>query len=332
MTLSTAFIIACFPAPGSCKARARDPIGAGLALSAYLTQNKNLFFSLRVLHLMVESQWRLAFDDSFTESSTQLSTLHHDTIAGILMSVLSSRSVDAPLALGLMFALPMEIGFKCIKSSLGITSADSSLVIKIANVAIVAATVWGQRGFQVQCRAHATNAKWFHQFRLLDIGYDERAFSAGKSGEYQRTLVAPLLSKSSLDLYAALEFARNYNIEGFFFLIRDDFVLFEYVKMLLLNAEIQGYQNKIVGICKDIANQDKLLAIFQDLYLHRISPYDYERIRFVIGQVLEIEPSQEFAKKRLATLEILWNYERCNAPRLPELKSAKERCIGILMQ
>jgi hypothetical protein len=110
----------------------------------------------------------------------------------------------------------MDRAFMCIKNSLGITGSDSALSIKIANVAIVVATVWGQRGFQVQCQAHATNAKWYHQFRLFSIPYEERSFSSGKDTQYKRSFISLILQKSSMDLFTALEFARNYNIEGIF--------------------------------------------------------------------------------------------------------------------
>jgi hypothetical protein len=97
--------------------------------------------------------------------------------------------------------------------------------------------------------------------------------------------------------------------------------------MLLLSpVEVEDYQNKIAGIILDIANQEKLVGILEDLYLNRISPYDYKRIKFVIQNVLEIEPLQEVAKKKLAILEILSNYRRQNQPTLDELVTAKERC------
>jgi hypothetical protein len=196
------------------KARAAEPLSSGRVLMEHLKKNRNMFSGLRILQRCVEAQWRFGFDAGFEEESAEIGRHYHEIIQNILVNVLSSRSIDQSLALGLTFALPMDRAFQCIKNSLGITGSDSALSIKIANVAIVVATVWGQRGFQVQCQAHATNAKWYHQFRLFGIAYEERAFGSGGDTSYKRSFVCELLSKSSMDLFTALEFARNYNIEG----------------------------------------------------------------------------------------------------------------------
>ncbi|KAJ3224738.1 Kinetochore-associated protein 1 [Clydaea vesicula] len=302
------------------KAISVDPVQQGKILVDYLKKNRNLFAALRSLNRSIEARWRWQFDDVFISERDTVAKENVEIIQHTLNNVLSSRYIDQKLALGLMFALPTAKAFESIKHSLGITGIDYALTIKVANIGTTAAVVWGQRQFQVQCMALAMQSKWYYQFRLLGIPFDERAFqSSGVSGDYQRTLVSIFLEKSSMDVLAALEFARNYNIE-------DDFVLFEYLKMLLLSPnDYGGYQSKIIGLVDDIVNQSKLLAVLEELYLNRISPYDYERIKFVIKLILKIDPEQEVPKRKLAILEIIWNYRRQFPPMLDELVDAKER-------
>lgn len=57
----------------------------------------------------------------------------------------------------------------------------------------------------------------------------------------------------------------------------DDFVLFEYLRQLLLESDLTvDHQASIAGVIEDVENKDKLVKLLCRLYTQQISPYDYE--------------------------------------------------------
>jgi len=160
-------------------------------------------------------------------------------------------------------------------------------------------------------------------YPFVDIHFDDNKFRLSQNGDYQRTLVPLLLQKTSMDIQTALDFGRAYLIEGSVFvsltsisaslnigilnMLLDDFVLFEYVKLLLpLAAPFPSFQSpnptfggeggssssredlnrlerifypdfsaRIAGVVEDIDNKEKLLSLLKKA-VDRASPYHYE--------------------------------------------------------
>ncbi|KAJ1531269.1 hypothetical protein HK096_007286 [Nowakowskiella sp. JEL0078] len=133
---------------------------------------------------------------------------------------------------------------------------DFLRLIKIATVGEYVGAAWSQRSFLVNCSELATNARWFTQFKLLDIQFDESEFRKNRMGEYHRLFVPQLLERTQGDLLTTLEFAQTYQVE-------DDFVIFEYIKLLLLsnNDRYNTIQNQIVGVIDDVVNKELLLTV-----------------------------------------------------------------------
>lgn len=66
----------------------------------------------------------------------------------------------------------------------------------------------------------------------------------------------------------------------------DDFVIVEYVKGLILNAsEESDYQSRVAGIVDEMVNKERLVVALTKECLHRVSPYDYERMYLVTTSV-----------------------------------------------
>lgn len=162
------------------------------------------------------------------------------------------------------------------------------------------ALLWKQSSFMVDCKKLKKNAVWWHQLSLLGIGFDENAFRSSSNGDYQRTLVGSLLKATHMDINNALEYGRAY-------LIEEDFVILNYIRLLLpvcpthtsargsksaggsrsasqssssskvdeVPTFYEDYQTRIAGIVDDVDNTPKLLALLKDT-VQAISPYNYE--------------------------------------------------------
>nr|KAJ3420214.1 Kinetochore-associated protein 1 [Polyrhizophydium stewartii] len=149
-------------------------------------------------------------------------------------------------------------------------------------------------------------------------------YQASANGEYQRDLVPKLLYKTGGDLEMVLEFTTYYHIE-------DDHVYFEFAKQQLFSRSparqsdqdsAPRHHVRIAGILADIDNKNRYLEILATECLPRISPYNYEDIRFVNEQILSIDPNQRSAKTAVLALDLLKTYRRTVQPTHAELAAA----------
>lgn len=111
-----------------------------------------------------------------------------------------------------MMALPQKAAFDGLKGGLSTVNNEFHRLAKIAGIGLGAATLWQQRTFTVQLETLAKNSRWWNQFKLLNISFQEDRFRTDSS--YLRDLVGILLSKTNLDILTVLEFTSDYNIEG----------------------------------------------------------------------------------------------------------------------
>jgi hypothetical protein len=125
--------------------------------------------------------------------------------------------MDCSIAAASLMSLPIKEAFNDIRSALTNANNDFARIATIARMGMGAARVWQQRNLFVQLEQLAKNARWWTQLNLLKISFDEVRFR-GES-EYRRSLVRPLLDKTSLDITSVLEYAYDYDIEGKKFLV-----------------------------------------------------------------------------------------------------------------
>ncbi|ORY44198.1 hypothetical protein BCR33DRAFT_717267 [Rhizoclosmatium globosum] len=301
-----------------------DPISAGQELSMYLKSNRVLIAALRMWHRTIELRMRMS--GALKESEISGEIIEHDADGHVQLvkqlseNVFSSRFIDQNLAFGGLLTVPTSVAFDVFKVGMSTTGKDYDRLLKFAAVGIATGLAWGQRGFQVNCQDMARNARWWHQFNLLNINVETDMFKDTNSNEYQRKILPDLLRKTGLDVQTALEFAASYKIE-------DDFVLFEYVRQLLVDeADNREYKYRVAGVLDDIANKELLAKLLKQV-IASSSPYDYEKIAFVFNQILRLSPDDPEARKGLQVLEVLSNYTRRNPPNVSEFEELKQSRI-----
>ncbi|KAJ3027579.1 Kinetochore-associated protein 1, partial [Rhizophlyctis rosea] len=304
------------------------PEKSGGLLAQFLLGNGNLMEALRVLHRAEEA--RLRFGKGYWgEGEAGESVLRHRVILQkLIQNVLSSKHIDQRMGLGCMMALPQDLAFEAYKNGLGTTNNDYSRLVRIAPIGIVSGMAWQQMGLKADSQRLAANGRWWHQFRLLDIPFDHAEFQKPTGDEYRRNLVPLLLKRTGLDLLTALEFGQSYNIE-------DDFIILEYIRQLLLpspeNRDTIGlsYQTRVAGVVDDVVNRAKVLSLIKEQCLPKVSSYDYERIKFILTQMMRLQPEDEVTKRGSVALDILSDYTRAVPPMFTELLEAKRGVSSI---
>ena len=265
----------------------------------------------------IEDVEALVFADEYSQMSTS-------ALKSLSQQVLSSTIIDKQYGLACMISLPMQISFSVFKNSMTITGSDFSRLVCIAQIGSMAGLIWSQRSFQVDCQTLAVHARWWQELQLLNIPFDESKFrSTAGSGEYQRSLLPLLITKTGGDIETALQFSSYYHIE-------DDFVYFEFIKQQLFGeypadqyeSGTMHHHVRIASVVADIANKERFIAVLSDECLPKISPYNYEDIRFVNEQILAVDATNRTAKSAILILDVLKGYKRTNPPRDKELQGA----------
>ncbi|KAJ3186082.1 hypothetical protein HDU85_001000 [Gaertneriomyces sp. JEL0708] len=307
---------------GKSESSRKHPTISGRILAEYLIKNKSYQTVLRVLHRAKEvvlrwegsgdgNAWKLVVD------------VYDSSLKSLFLAVMASRAIDAHLALGYLLSLPQQLAFDAYKSGMNILTTDYTRTVQGANIGATWATAWHQRSIRITCEELASNAKWWHQLALFGIPFDKSKFRYRRETDgHQRAIVPQLLDKTGYDILTVLEFARCYEVP-------DDFVISEYVRGLILNADEMDYQNRVAGVVDDVKNKEKLLATLLEECLPRINPYDYERILFVIGVVLKLKPDHEIGTKCKEVVTVLCDYARSLPPTVEELLVAKRALVGV---
>ncbi|TPX76095.1 hypothetical protein CcCBS67573_g02645 [Chytriomyces confervae] len=282
-----------------------SPVVSGNVLSRYLKTNRALVTAMRTLQRTLELRTRCMMwltDDFMSDEDLEDDIERHmQLIKSFTENIFSSRTIDQNLAFGGLMVIPPQEAFESFKFGLSTTGKDYDRLLKFAAIGIAASLAWNQRTFQVTCETLAKNAKWWHQLHLLNVSFNMDQYKLSTSGEYQRRLVPALLEKTGLDIMTSLDFARTYNIE-------DDFVIFEYITQLLSSDhDSNGYKYRIAGILDDVDNKPRLATLLHEVCA-KCSPYKYEKIGFIIDQILRLDPSDAIATKGRKVLDVLFNY------------------------
>ncbi|KAI9349126.1 rough deal protein C-terminal region-domain-containing protein [Obelidium mucronatum] len=305
---------------GTAAALASPAKGKGQELAVYLKSNRVLIAALKMWHRSIEL--RIRSTGTLRERILSEEVLDEDSrghiqlVRNLAENVFSSRFIDQNLAFGSLLTIPTETAFEVFKIGMSTTGKDYDRLLKFSAVGAATGMAWNQRSFQISCQDMAKNARWWHQFNLLNIPVETDMFKNNSNSDYQRTVIPMLLNKTGMDILTALEFARTYKIE-------DDFVIFEYVKQLLLNdSDSQEYKYRVAGIIDDIANKPLMISLLNQV-VAGCSPYDYERVSFVYNQILRLDSEDQDARKGLRVLEILSNYTRRIPPNAAEFEAIK---------
>ena len=77
-----------------------------------------------------------------------------------------------------------------------------------------------------------------------------------------------------------------------------------------------------------MVNKSKVVAVLEFCY-SKISPYDYDRARFVMDMLKDVEETHEFAKRGILMLDMIANYTRSSVPSRRELSFVKHCIHGM---
>ncbi|TPX40326.1 hypothetical protein SeLEV6574_g06674, partial [Synchytrium endobioticum] len=294
-----------------------DPLSLGQSLTTYLRSARSLQTAMSCWQQLFELSTRDSGNiGPFNVEEEQEGLL--SSVQNLLQQVLSSRYIDQSLAVGYMLYLPLTNAFEAFKGGLTSVATDYSRLQTFASIGEVAGVAWNQRTFVLDCQTLSSNARWWHQFRLLGIPFDDSIFRKSEDGEYQRKLIPLFLERTHLDVTTVLEFARNYRLE-------DDLVIFEYAKRLLVSkatSSYSDYENGMALILADIENKDKFLNVLLEIVTH-VSTYDYERLQYLFSQILTFKSGHQQAEKGRLIIEVLMHYKRYTKPSHQELIEAK---------
>lgn len=234
---------------------------------------RNFESCYRIVQLLTW-QLYLSGNTSEIESWSELSVLGASCLQQLLQSILNSASIDHKYALGCILSLPTDKAFASFKDGLALTSTQYERLRNVAEVGAVAGSVWSQRTFQVHCQTLANSARWWQEFRLLDIPFNETQFQETGTN-YHASLIPMIIFKTKGDLMAAYEYTDAYHIQY-------DVALFEYIKQQFLTFVSKGasdYDSRhslIITAIADCTNKALLVKMLLTQCEPNLSPYDYE--------------------------------------------------------
>lgn len=183
--------------------------GAALVRECMQSQNNQLAF--RLVQMLFQHELSLHL-----EPSQLTQDLSSNCTALLLESLLVSKYSDYQLAFGFMLSVNKDKANRLFKDAIAILSKDYPRLQRVARIGSMVGSVWNQRNFQVNCQDLVQHARWMQELTILEIPFDDGALrgSSNFGGPAVKKLVPHLLFKTSGDLETALEFARQYRIEG----------------------------------------------------------------------------------------------------------------------
>ena len=105
-------------------------------------------------------------------------------------------------------------------------------------------------------------------------------------------------------------------------LLLESYVIIEYIKLCCATQNLENYDARVVGVVNDVPNKDLLYQTLAHLFTHGLSPYDYNRLSFVLEQLLVLKPDDQKAKRSMAILNALKTYERHSLATKSELEQS----------
>ncbi|KAF0724000.1 hypothetical protein AaE_009824, partial [Aphanomyces astaci] len=219
----------------------------------------------------------------------------------MLSHILYAHHIDRDLALGYMLSMDQQTAFSALNKRLVRENVynDFARLQQLAQLGSQVARTWQQIGFLHICTELEINSKWWHHLNLLGITCDHKAFRSDRRDHKAIQDVVPLLlDATSLDLYCALEFTRQYNIP-------DSVPCLLYVKALLLTSS--DYKSQIVGVLEDV-HEHELIPLLLSV-LPKLSGTDYDRLLFVFNLLQKSAyTEQDEVQNRVQVLHFLQHY------------------------
>jgi hypothetical protein len=245
---------------------------AGIAIANECTQYRNYQSSFRLVQLLFRVLCET--NEGSEHLWEELEELSTQNLRYLLQHVLQAKAIDHKLALSCLFALPIDDAYDIFKEVIAAATSQYARLQSLSKIGSIAGSIWSKRSFQVNCESLERCARWWLEFNLLDIEFEEGKFQDIGTGYHDR-FIPQILFKTYCDLSVALEFSQGYQI-------KDDSVIFEFIKQQLLvfpacsDHDYNVRHSKIIAAIAEVTNKEKCAIMLASECYPIMSPYDYE--------------------------------------------------------
>ncbi|XP_070578712.1 kinetochore-associated protein 1-like isoform X2 [Ptychodera flava] len=236
----------------------------------------------------------------------------------LLHKVLGSKKVDVELASEYALMIPYKVAVDKLQSICTSSGHNYGKIIDISRVGKAVALSNSDQQLLSYYERLCTKAEWGHRLNQLQISFSD-AFNSDQSTDYQNVLPKMLLHGKN-DRQMFKDYCRDFNLNV------DDALLL-YLEMLLLPSQDQ-MQTKaakpppidefVVECVLELIQNKNALQIKLSRILDKLDFYDYERIDFVMVQIMsscKLNPEEkQTVEMGLKLLSYLSVYTRCSKP------------------
>ncbi|XP_064403489.1 kinetochore-associated protein 1-like isoform X2 [Halichondria panicea] len=230
------------------------------------------------------------------------------TLSGMLLTltgkVLSSRKLDHEYALSLLLMLPPQVAAQKLQGIRFKSISSYSRVISLCNLALDYGCITNQTQLSKQAGTIRSSAEWGKRLSKVKISFTE----AFRGGNEEKMKVTTTLFRSNLaDIETVLQYTGE--VLG----SNPQSVLLAYLRVVLTEwAESEAWLDRAASLLGLITNSHELLA---SILSSKVSPYDYERITFILQNLVNGEQVSGLKiEQGLLLLDCLRCYSRGSLP------------------
>ncbi|KAK7496856.1 hypothetical protein BaRGS_00011836, partial [Batillaria attramentaria] len=247
-------------------------------------------------------------------SETRAAQVTKDLVAGILAKVFSAQAVDHKMALAYLLSVPRKVSVDCLKKSISSCGLNFRKLGALASVGVALGHLLKETSLIATCQELETSATWGVRLGKLKISFKE-AFQGGVSAKHD--VIAALARSELSDITMVRDFCTDFRVDP-----EDGFLV--YLQHLLTRppgADIMDCPTDSARLARARATVAAVLALDREsvllnklnLLYKQTSPYDYENIEFLLGEINKLEPLPVH-QKGLKLVHYLKVYTRHNPP------------------
>ncbi|KAL8602243.1 hypothetical protein ACOMHN_022756 [Nucella lapillus] len=232
------------------------------------------------------------------------------------LKVLSSHHVDHKMALACLLSTPRKVSVDCLMKSITSCNFNFRKLKVIADVGLALGHLFREVKLISICQECQTNAAWGVCLGKLKISFKE-AFQGGVSAKHG--VLEAMAGCEQVDVRMLTDFSLDFSME-----VEDSLLV--YLGELLKTSPQPWQLSKaraVVVAVEALDRKDLLLNRLKMLY-KQTSPYDYEVIEFLLGEINRLD-STPISEKGLKLVSYLKMYIRRNPPSDTELSSISGR-------
>ncbi|XP_041351037.1 kinetochore-associated protein 1-like [Gigantopelta aegis] len=226
-------------------------------------------------------------------------------ISELFFKSLNSSKVDHKHALLCISSLPLKVAKKILLTMISSCTAQHNYkkLKTVAVVGIALGEIHRDPDMVASCRVLQPQARWGYRLRTLKIDFSY----ALRSGNALKIL-AQIAPHEMVDIKIVKQFCQDFNLE------EDD-------GLMVYLEKVVGHGCKHIKVraaIREIKDQDSLLSKLNKL-LKDCSPYDYDKIHFLLGEIQQLTDTP-MVQKGINILEYIKVYTRRSSPSAYEKK------------